>query len=261
MKWLVLTGILLLGAYLIYRIFARHRPWNAPSQPLSEGEKILLRDEVSFYRSLNAQKKKAFEAKVNEFLSNCSIIGAGTEITDKDRMLVAASAVIPIFSFPGWRYTNLDEVILYPGRFNHDFETEGSNERPILGMVGTGYMDRKMIISKPALYLGFENETDKRNTAIHEFIHIIDKMDGDTDGVPKVLMDHQYVLPWMDLIEKEYKRIVEERSDIDPYAQTNKAEFFAVLGEYFFERPHLLESKHPELYRAMALIFKPEDAD
>ena len=34
-------------------------------------------------------------------------------------------------------------------------------------------------------------------------------------------------------------------SDINPYGLTNKAEFFAVATEYFFERPGVMERKHP----------------
>jgi Mlc titration factor MtfA (ptsG expression regulator) len=45
------------------------------------------------------------------------------------------------------------------------------------------------------------------------------------------------------------------RSDIDPYAVTNEGEFFAVVSEYFFERPDLLEEKHPELYKLLTEFF------
>ena len=34
-------------------------------------------------------------------------------------------------------------------------------------------------------------------------------------------------------------------SDINPYGLTNKAECFAVATEYFFERPGVMERKHP----------------
>ena len=112
-----------------------------------------------------------------------------------------------------------------------------------------------MILSKQALHKGFKNETDKRNTAIHEFIHLIDKMDGAVDGIPHVLLEKQYVIPWVDMIEQKVETIVKNKSDINPYATTNRAEFFSVLGEYFFERPHLLKKKHPVLYEILEEIF------
>ena len=44
-------------------------------------------------------------------------------------------------------------------------------------------------------------------------------------------------------------------SDINIYGSKNKAEFFAVAAEYFFEQPALFKQKHPELYELMTQIF------
>ena len=84
---------------------------------------------------------------------------------------------------------------------------------------------------------------------------MVDKTDGDVDGVPDVLMKNQYVLPWLDLVHKKIREIMRDRSDINPYGATSQAEFFAVAAEYFFERPDLLKTKHPELYSMLELIF------
>jgi MtfA peptidase len=56
-------------------------------------------------------------------------------------------------------------------------------------------------------------------------------------------------------MQHEIKLIHEDRSDIDPYGATNEAEFFAVVSEYFFDRPKLLKEKHPELYELLEKIF------
>lgn len=144
--------------------------------------------------------------------------------------------------------------------FNDKFETTG-DERRILGMVGTGYMDGKMILSKKALHFGFKNESDKKNTAIHEFVHLIDDLDGSIDGVPKLLLNRQYTIPWLDLINKKIEEIYNNQSDINPYGATNKQEFFAVTSEYFFERPKLLAKKHPELYQLLETIFNQDMAN
>lgn len=53
---------------------------------------------------------------------------------------------------------------------------------------------------------------------------------------------------WINLIQKKIEEIYEGESDINPYGATNKTEFFAVISEYFFERPKLLKQKHSELY-------------
>ena len=63
-----------------------------------------------------------------------------------------------------------------------------------------------------------------------------------------MLLEKQYTIPWIDLIQKKIAEIYEGESDINPYDATNKTEFFAVISEYFFERPKLLQQKHPKLY-------------
>ena len=141
--------------------------------------------------------------------------------------------------------------------FNQKFDTEGS-DRDILGMVGNGYMEGKMILSKPALKHGFKNESDKKNTAIHEFVHLIDKADGIIDGIPLLLLEKQYTIPWLDLIRQKMDEIYQDKSDINPYGGTSNIEFFTVASEYFFERPQLLKRKHPRLYHMLEMIFSQD---
>lgn len=241
-------------AVVIYRTTG-HKKWKDPEGEFPETWRKLLLEYVPFYQKLDPANKDRFEFKVSQFLLNCKITGANTPIEDLDRVLVASSAVIPVFSFPEWQYINIDEVLIYPNEFNIDFETSGEH-RSILGMVGNGIMEGKMILSRKSLRLGFQNETDKKNTAIHEFVHLIDKSDGTIDGVPSLLMEKQYIIPWIDLIREKIKLINDsQKTDINKYGATNNAEFFAVISEYFFERPKLLKRKHPKLYEQLSLIF------
>ncbi len=245
-------------AFLVWSLNRKRKSkWKLPANHFPKEQRVILAQEVAFYNGLEAQEKKQFEFKVSEFLLNVRITGIQTQVTLPDKLLVASSAIIPIFAFPKWQYTNIQEVLIYPDSFNAEFRFEGPN-RSILGMVGTGYMEGKMILSKSALRHGFENESDKKNTAIHEFVHLIDKADGLVDGVPRALLEKQYAIPWVDLMQKKIEEIYEKSSDINPYGATNKAEFFSVTSEYFFECPKLLERKHPELYAALEKIFNQD---
>ena len=58
------------------------------------------------------------------------------------------------------------------------------------------------------------------------------------------------------MMHKNIQDMMKDRSDINPYGATNQAEFFAVVSEYFFERPDLLQRKHPELYGMLEQIFR-----
>lgn len=222
--------------------------------------KVILNEKVAYYHVLSEEEKLRFEDKVLEFLNDVRVTGIDIRVDDTDRLLVASSAIIPIFGFKDWKYNNIDEVLIYPSSFNERFETEGEDRR-ILGMVGEGAMNGTMILSKQALIQGFLNETDKQNTAIHEFIHLIDKADGSIDGILEVLLSKQYTLPWINLISKKITEINEGDSDINPYGATSQTEFLAVASEYFFERPQLLESKHPKLYQLMEHMFKQDMSD
>lgn len=127
-------------------------------------------------------------------------------------------------------------------------------------MVGTGVMQGKMILSKPALHRGFDNSSDKQNVGIHEFIHLLDKEDGSIDGIPASLHGREYSIPWLELIRRKTKEIQKGVSDINPYAATSATEFLTVTGEYFFERPDLLQQKHPDLYSLLSKAFNQDTA-
>ena len=222
---------------------------------LPDGYKDLLTEHVSFYRALDEAGKIRFENKLIEFLGYIRITGVDTQVEDLDTLLVASSAVIPIFGFPEWRYYNLRDVWLYADAFNADNYSTKGKERDVLGMVGDGPMQMLMILSKPALREGFADTSGKENAGIHEFVHLLDKEDGAVDGLPEALLERQYSLPWLNLMADNIAAIKAGKSDINVYGSKNKAEFLAVAAEYFFEQPGQFKQKHPALYELMTHIF------
>ncbi|WP_149276295.1 M90 family metallopeptidase [Pareuzebyella sediminis] len=252
-NWIVFLPFPLLLIIIIWRLWARKQEPNILS--FKDEWRTILRDKVAFYRHLESSEKLRFEKEILQFFDDVTITGVEIEINDTDRLLVAASGIIPLFGFPELRYRNINEVLLYTTSFNADNQTVGE-ERNILGKVGSGNMNRLMILSLPALHAGFENENSKSNVGIHEFVHLIDKADGAVDGVPESLIQKQYVIPWLDLIHKEIDSIRENHSDINPYGATSQVEFLSVASEYFFNQPKLLRENHPELYEQMAHIYR-----
>ncbi len=247
MKITITLTIILITFYFIIKKVWSKKVWILPKKKFPNSWKEILNNKIRFYQKLNEFEKVKFEYKTHEFLLNCKITGIKTTIDDTDKILIAASAIIPIFYFDDWKYLNINEVLLYPNAFNENYEIDGDN-RNILGMVGNKSLNKKMILSKKALHHGFENTTDKKNTAIHEFVHLIDKADGDVDGIPKVLMKEQNVIPWLKYAPQEIKEINNKKSDINPYGGTSLIEFLPVASEYFLERPKLFKKKHPEIY-------------
>jgi Mlc titration factor MtfA (ptsG expression regulator) len=250
---IIITFIVIIIGILLALSRPKRKPLAVPYETICK----TLEKRVAYYTKLSPEEKDRFREKVDAFIKDIKITGIKTDLTNEDRVLLAASAIIPIFAFPGWKYPNLNEVLIYPDHFDDRFNMEeGNPNRNIQGMVGSGALHKMMVISKTALHDGFSNRTDKENTAIHEFVHLIDKTDGEIDGVPELLMQNQCMRSWLKLMLEEIEAIKENESDINPYGATNEAEFFAVASEYFFERPVLFKQKNPELYAVMERIFR-----
>ncbi|MBO0591142.1 zinc-dependent peptidase [Cellulophaga sp. E16_2] len=251
-----LLPMLFLG-YMIWRIWIKKKNFKLKIFP--DVWKKILNEKVQFYSELDPANKLKFEADVLYFLNTVTITGVKIKIEESDRLLVASSAVIPLFGFPELRYRNINEVLLYKDSFNEDHQTEGE-KRNILGKVGSGDMNRLMILSLPALRAGFAIKDSKNNVGIHEFVHLIDKADGAVDGIPESIMSQQFVLPWLNLMHQEIEKIKENDSDINPYGATSQIEFLSVVSEYFFNQPEKFKEKHPELYGLLAKIFAQDSA-
>ena len=256
MNFLLLILIVLIAVVLMYRLLHKQQLPQIKAGSISPAYLKILQEEIPFYQQLNAQQQISFQERMQQFLTDVKITGVNTTVDDLDKVLIAAGAIIPIFNFEGWRYINLHEILLYPDSFSHEFEQQGEG-RDILGMVGTGSMNNIMILSQFELRQAFSNKTGKNNTAIHEFVHLVDKTDGSIDGVPNFILDKQYLVPWLQRMQQEITLIKNDESDINAYGASNEAEFFAVVAEYFFERPDLLKEKHPELYSLLLQIFNP----
>ena len=248
---IVLVAIILI--YYVLRYAGRKKMVKDVTLTEDDVDRILM-EKVGFYKQLNEEDKIVFVKRVLYFLKTTKISAEkGAIITDADRVLVAASGTIPLFHFKNWAYENLEEVLIYPDTFTEKFSIE-DDKRNVLGMVGTGALNHKMILSLGALRAGFSRRPEG-NTAIHEFVHLIDKADGEIDGIPEYLIPKSLMQPWLQEMEKTILEIVDGESEIRHYATTNEAEFLAVVSEYFFKKPDMLQQDHPELYALLDQMY------
>lgn len=251
-------AFILLSAYVVYKGVVRRQPSHREllEKPFPEKFRAIMLQRIRYYKNLSPEAKVEFERRVLLFLAKKTITGIDTEVTDEDRLFVAASAIIPMFALPYYGYPNVTEVLLYPSSFDDSFQTSPAVEgRNILGMVGSGFLNGEVLLSKPDLERAFDGQRHTQNVGIHEFVHLIDKADGDIDGIPEILMEHSYSLAWLKEIKREIARIEKGESNINPYALTNNAEFLAVASEYFFDDPEKMRKQQPDLYAYLATIF------
>ncbi len=250
------VGLLLLVSYLFGA--GKKRKGVLTSDDVFPADwRKLLEEHVEFYHKLSASEKLDFEHKVRVFLEHHNIQGYDMDVDDLLIIMVAASAVIPTFHFENWDYPKLGTILIHSDEVRHESTYDNSNHYNVLGQVSKDSFGGDVLrLSKKDLIQGFENHTSKHNVGIHEFTHLIDGADGDVDGEPEGFVNSKWVQLWSKKIHQEIEKIkAGQTKDIDGYGATSEAEFFAVISEYFFKRPDLLQQKHPELFRLLEAFF------
>jgi Mlc titration factor MtfA (ptsG expression regulator) len=108
-------------------------------------------------------------------------------------------------------------------------------------------------------------ERTGRNVTLHEFAHQLDMLNGrDADGTPPLETGDQD-RRWLEVLERRYRELVEQCRDgsrmvLDRYGATNRAEFFAVATELFFERPDLMKRELDDLYGLFREYYRQDPA-
>ena len=259
--WFFARAILSLGLCpIIYWLVRRRyvRRLRIMKLPFPASWEQVLQSHVAFFQSLPDHEKERFRQLVKVFLDEVRITGIRTEVDDTIRVLVAASAVIPIFGFHDWEYHRLGEVLVYPNSFGEKYQSTGNADENILGMVGLKHLRGVMILSKPSLLGGFDCLSSKDNVGIHEFTHLVEQEEVEHGLPPEI--PWQTVKHWVQYVQQELSHPPRNRSYINSYAYTNEHEFFAVLAEYFFKSPDLLQKKDPQLYAMLRKMFHQDTA-
>ncbi|MCC2546371.1 zinc-dependent peptidase [Hymenobacter sp. BT175] len=256
MNYLIALAALAVIVFFFYRYVTRGARIKAAAlaAEFPEQWRQTLATRVAFYLSLTVEEKKRFEREVQVFLAQTRITGLQTEVDDTTRVLVAASAIIPTFGFRGWEYGNLSEVLIVPDAWREKQDPNKETaplQGQLLGSVRNFQNQHYMHLSKASLERGFQDSLDRQNVGIHEFAHLLDEADGIIDGVPKLALPPELLQPWAEVMAREIEAIRAGKSEINDYGGTNEAEFFAVVTEYFFEKPEKLQENHPELYQLL----------
>ena len=125
MAWI----ILLIATVVVIALFQKRKNNEKPIAQFPILWRSILDQRVLFYHNLSAAEKNRFEKDVSRFLKNVRVTGVNIEIDITDKLLVASSAAIPVFGFPDWDYTFLDEVLLYPGSFDSNYASTAATKR------------------------------------------------------------------------------------------------------------------------------------
>jgi Mlc titration factor MtfA (ptsG expression regulator) len=202
-------------------------------------------------------------------LTDKQVTGVETQLSDEVRLLVAASAVTLTAGWPGYRWDQLREVLVYPDHFDRDYQFASSRSldgeltsAPVRNPILTGQAHPwgVVILSGPALQASFAaTGRSGSHVGFHEFAHLLDLWQARFDGVPSYLRD-EGVRRWTTLVEDERERLERGDSLLDPYGLSNPPELWSVAVEAFFQDAVAVAHGHRELYEFLAEYFNQDPA-
>ncbi|WP_228720025.1 M90 family metallopeptidase [Methylococcus geothermalis] len=185
------------------------------------------------------------------------------DLTEAMKTRIAALACLPILHLDLDWYAGWSTVIVFPTEFvrpreamddigvMHEWEETVGGEAWELGPVILSWADVEA-----------SGRCDGYNVIIHEMAHKLDMLNGPCDGFPP-LHRNMAAPAWSKAFTHAFDDFNTrldrgEHTLIDPYAGESPSEFFAVLSEYFFERPTVLDAQYPEVYALMCQFYRTD---
>lgn len=260
-------------------IFDRWR--KACRRRLAEPESITdelwarIMNERRIFRGLGEEDKARLRELSGQFLATKRFDPVrGAVIDDHLKATVASQACLPLLGLDLSWYRGFSTIFITPRSYTirqqktdewgvvSEYEEEVAGEAFSLGPISLAIPDIDM-----------SGQGEGYNVIIHEMAHRLDSLNGAFDGCPPLHsgMDESrweaaFTEAWEDLGAKlkassrrrrtRHSGTSSQRTRIDPYAAESPDEFFAVVCEYFWERPAVIAREYPAVYDQLKLFFR-----
>jgi Mlc titration factor MtfA (ptsG expression regulator) len=230
--------------------------------PLTPTDLAFLRDWSHPYAEMKGALKAEFEEQAAHFLATRRLTGVGMKaaVDREDSLLVAASACTLSSGWPGYRWTDVTEVLLYPDDFDRDFRIADGSDEVQGELSGEAHPWGTVILSLPSLEESFEDPHDGYHVGYHEFAHVLDRDTaasgafGEEGGLPSNI-DGPFATAMGKALQEARTVLEQGNSPLDSYGLESAAELWAVAVEGFFETPGAMATAHPELRQLLDLYF------
>lgn len=196
----------------------------------------------------------------------------GMVLTDEIHIMIAAQVAMIIFGLESpatisslnW-LRNWNQIVVYPEPFYNGRENLLSVDGFLVSWAGVESGETQY---QSGIIINWYDDQPHDPTRhanqvlMHELAHKLDMLDGYTNGHPP-LHGNMSENVWFKAFEEAYEQLNEQiqkgqQTEINPYAATNPAEFFAVTTEYFFEAPQQLKNSYPKVYEQLTLFYQQD---
>ncbi|WP_299495510.1 M90 family metallopeptidase [uncultured Shewanella sp.] len=233
------------------------------SQPFPKAWRNILKQRFPYFNAMPTDLQLQLKQHIQVFVSEKTFVGCkGLKIDDEIRVIIAAQACLLLLNRKTDFYPKLTEILVYPSIFVVEHPEQigqiVSSKPKILS--GESWQNGKVILSWQTTQDNAAHPFEGNNVVIHEFAHQLDQENGNANGAPILNRVEDYQ-SWSKVLADEYASLVkaaqhQEESLFNYYGATNPAEFFAVISEVFFEKPHEFFEQHPALYRELSHFYK-----
>ena len=238
---------------MVFWLFRKWRRGRLVDRPFPDHWRDILAERYTFYEKLGDEERESFHTHLKVFLWEKHWEGAGgLEVSEEMKVVISAAAARIARKLPLSVYDRLTEIVIYASHYRHP----GKDHTVVMGQAhnfGT------LVLSWDAVEHGIATPDNARDTAIHEFAHVLDAADGVFDGTPLLENGTDYPL-WAEVMGKHFAELQEApfQGCLRSYGAKNEAEFFAVATEAFFETPGQLRQCAPDLYEVLSEYFGVE---
>jgi MtfA peptidase len=193
--------------------------------------------------------------------------GADFDVTSAMWLKIATMACVPVLNLGLDWYSHWQTLILYEGDFvpNRPYRSaDGVVHGQSPGLSGEAWLRGPVILSWDAVLKAGEHARHGKasNVVIHEMAHKLDMLRDGANGAPPMHPDMRRG-EWHDVFTAAWDHLRNDHQHhrqlpIDEYGLTSPAEFFAVCSETFFEAPHLMQDKMPDVYRLLCQFYRQQ---
>jgi Mlc titration factor MtfA (ptsG expression regulator) len=259
-----LACAMIAGGLLLAWGLPRWRLRQALKRPLAAAQLAVIERNVVQYRGMPAPQREQLQRLVKRFLHEKTFVGcAGLDVSDEMRLTIAAQACLLLLNRDTEVYPGLHAVLVYPGAFlvpRKEIDPAGVVTETRQDLLGESWGDGRVILSWDHVRRAGHDPGGAQNVVLHEFAHQLDSESGSTNGAPALGSPERY-RRWSETLARDFALLRQDtywgyRDVLDPYGASSPAEFFAVATESFFEQPHALAARHPELYAEFKRYFR-----
>lgn len=217
--------------------------------------------------NLTAEEKNTLKKLAILFLHYKSFEGAhGLEVTTPMKLIITLQACLPILKLGINGYDGWVTIIIYPAGFAPTRvirDEYGVEHRVQSNLSGEAWHRGPVVLSwDDAEHAGI---IDGHNLVIHEFAHKLDMLTGEANGYPPLHRGMEAKV-WAEALMAGFENLQHKCNrgvsiDIDCYAATSPAEYFAVVSEVFFERPQVIQKHYPAVYEQFKQYYRQDPLD